>query len=115
MAEQWKIAEETAAKHGRTISRKDWRIVVTAHLAEDDEQALREVNRGERLETVTYFEDTLGRPPGRSDDPLRDGVAMGSTLVGPPDTVIQGIARLLGYSQGGFGRSIFPAPPWATT
>ena len=114
MAEQWKIAEETAAKHGQTVSRKDWRIVVTAHLAEDDEQALREVNKGERLETVTYFEDTLGRPPGRSDDPLREGVAMGSTLVGTPETVIKGIERLIGYSQGGFGGIMFRAHEWAT-
>ena len=43
--------------------------------------------RGERHETITYFEDTLGRPPGRADDPLREGVKMGTTLVGSPDTV----------------------------
>ena len=29
--------------------------------------------RAERHETVTYFEETLGRPPGRSDDPLTRG------------------------------------------
>ena len=64
------------------MDRKDWRLVVNVHVAEDDEQALREVKRGERHETVTYFEETLGRPPGRADDPLRDGVKMGTTLVG---------------------------------
>ena len=48
----------------RPTARK-WRVVVNAHVAEDDEQALREVHAGERSETVTYFEDTLGRPPGR--------------------------------------------------
>jgi len=31
------------------------------------------VKRRERHETVTYFEETLGRPPGRSDDPLTEG------------------------------------------
>ena len=114
LASQWKIAEEAAAKAGKTVTRKKWRVVVNAHLAEDDEQALREVAKGERIETVTYFEDTLGRPPGRSDDPLREGVAMGTTLVGSPDTVAKGIRRLLEYSQGGFGGILFRAHEWAS-
>src|SRR5262245_65236559 len=109
MAKQWAIYEETAAKHGHRADRSKWRIVVNAHIAEDDEQALREVHAGERCETVTYFEDTLGRPPGRSDDPLREGVAQGTTLVGNPDTVAKGIQRLLGYSNGGFGGILFRA------
>ncbi len=113
LASQWKIAETAAARHGKTMDRKNWRVVVNAHIAEDDEQALAEVNKGERIETVTYFEDTLGRPPGRADDPLRDGVKMGTTLVGSPETVINGIHRLLGYSQGGFGGILFRAHEWA--
>ena len=47
-------------------------------------------SQGERHETITYFEETLGRPPGRADDPLREGVKMGTTLVGSPETVIRG-------------------------
>jgi limonene 1,2-monooxygenase len=96
------------------MDRKNWRVVVNAHIAEDDEQALREVKKGERIETQTYFEDTLGRPPGRADDPLRDGVKMGSTLVGNPETVIKGINRLLENSKGGFGGILFRAHEWAT-
>jgi limonene 1,2-monooxygenase len=114
LASQWKIAEDAAAKSGKTVDRKNWRVVVNAHLAEDDEQALLEVKKGERIETQTYFEDTLGRPPGRADDPLRDGVKMGTTLVGNPETVIKGINRLLEYSQGGFGGILFRAHEWAT-
>ena len=114
LASQWKIAEDAAAKSGKTVSRKKWRVVVTAHIAEDDEQALNEVRKGERNETITYFEETLGRPPGRSDDPLTDGVKMGTTLVGSPETVIKGIHRLLEYSQGGFGGILFRAHEWAT-
>ena len=113
LANQWKIAEDAAAKNGKTMDRKNWRVVVNAHIAEDDEQALREVQKGERIETQTYFEDTLGRPPGRADDPLRDGVKMGTTLVGSPETVIKGISRLLEYSQGGFGGILFRAHEWA--
>ncbi len=114
LASQWKIAEEAAAKNGKTMDRKNWRVVVNAHIAEDDEQALREVQKGERVETVTYFEDTLGRPPGRADDPLRDGVKMGTTLVGSPETVTKGIHQLLKNSQGGFGGVLFRAHEWAT-
>ena len=38
---------------------------------------------------------------------------MGTTLVGSPETVIKGINRLLGYSQGGFGGILFRAHEWA--
>jgi limonene 1,2-monooxygenase len=114
LASQWKIAEDAAAKTGKTMSRKKWRVVVNAHVAMDDEQALHEVKHGERNETTTYFEDTLGRPPGRADDPLRDGVKQGTTLVGSPETVAKGIQRLLEYSQGGFGGILFRAHEWAT-
>jgi limonene 1,2-monooxygenase len=114
LGEQWRIAEETAARHGKQMNRQEWRVVVNVHVAEDDEQAMREVHRAERHETVTYFEETLGRPPGRADDPLRDGVRMGTTLVGSPETVIKGIERLQAYSQGGFGGILFRAHEWAT-
>jgi limonene 1,2-monooxygenase len=113
LAGQWKIAEETAARHGKQMSRKDWRLVVNVHVADDDELALRQVQRAERHETITYFEETLGRPPGRADDPLRDGVRMGTTLVGSPETIIRGIERLKELSQGGFGGLLFRAHEWA--
>jgi limonene 1,2-monooxygenase len=114
LAGQWKIYEDTAAQNGITPDRRQWRIVVNMHVAEDDEEALRQVHAGERRETVTYFEDTLGRPPGRSDDPLRDGVKMGSTLVGSVETVTRGIERLIGFSKGGIGGVMFRAHEWAS-
>ncbi len=113
LANQWKIAEDEAAKAKRKMDRKDWRLVVNMHTAEDDELAIEQVKIGERLETVTYFEDTLGRPPGRADDPLREGVKMGTTLVGSPDTVSRGIERLIESSQGGIGGVMFRAHEWA--
>jgi limonene 1,2-monooxygenase len=113
IAAHWKIAEETAAQHGKTMDRRQWRLVVNVHVAEDDELALQQVHARERHETVTYFEETLGRPPGRSDDPLREGVKAGTTLVGTPETVIRGIERLMGFSSGGFGGLLFRANEWA--
>jgi limonene 1,2-monooxygenase len=114
IANHWRIAEETAEKHGTRMDRAKWRLVVNVHVAEEDELALRQVHASERHETVTYFEETLGRPPGRSDDPLRDGIRMGTTLVGAPPTVIKGIERLVTLSQGGFGGVLFRAHEWAT-
>jgi limonene 1,2-monooxygenase len=113
LANQWKIGEETAAKHGKTMDRKSWKLVVNVHVAEDDEEAMRQVKRAERHETVTYFEETLGRPPGRSDDPLTEGVKMGTTLVGSVETVVKGIEKLWELSNGGFGGLLFRAHNWA--
>jgi limonene 1,2-monooxygenase len=113
LANQWKMAEETAAKHNKKMDRRDWKLVVNVHVADDDEEAMRQVKRAERHETITYFEETLGRPPGRSDDPLTDGVKMGTTLVGSVDTVVRGIQRLQELSAGGFGGVLFRAHEWA--
>jgi limonene 1,2-monooxygenase len=113
LANQWKIAEETAARHGQRMDRRDWKLVVNVHVADDDEEAMRQVKRAERHETETNFEETLGRPPGRSDDPLTDGVKMGTTLVGSVDTVVRGIQRLHELSGGGFGGVLFRAHEWA--
>jgi limonene 1,2-monooxygenase len=113
LANQWTIAEETAARHGKTMDRKKWRLVVNVHVADDDEEALRHVKKAERHETITYFEETIGRPPGRSDDPLTEGVKMGTTLVGSVDTVVRGIERLWEMSGGGFGGLLFRAHEWA--
>jgi len=115
LANQWKIAEDEAAKHGRKMNRKDWSLVVNMHCAEDDEEALNQVRKGERLETITYFEETLGRPAGRADDPLRQGVKMGTTLVGSPETIEKGLRRLIELSRGGCGGFMFRAHEWANS
>jgi limonene 1,2-monooxygenase len=113
LSKQWQIAEDEAAKHGRKMDRKEWRLVVNVHCAEDDEEALRQVSKGERIETITYFEETLGRPPGRADDPLREGVKMGTTLVGSPETITKGLHRMIEMSRGGCGGFMFRAHEWA--
>src|SRR5438132_5213141 len=113
LANQWKIGEEVAAKHGKTMDRKSWKLVVNVHVAADDEEARRDGQQAERHETITYFEETLGRPPGRSDDPLTEGVKMGTTLVGSVDTVVKGINHLWKLSDGGFGGLLFRAHNWA--
>ncbi|MBD0270658.1 MAG: LLM class flavin-dependent oxidoreductase [Acetobacteraceae bacterium] len=113
LAEHWRLGEKEAAKHGKALDRKEWRLVVNMHCAEDDERAMREVARGERLETLGYFSDTLGRPPMRSEDPLGEGLRAGTTFVGSPDTLIRGISNLLEYTEGGCGAVLFRAHEWA--
>ncbi|MBS7812450.1 LLM class flavin-dependent oxidoreductase [Roseococcus pinisoli] len=113
LAEQWRLAEAEAAKHGKTMDRANWRLVVNLHCAEDDERAIREVRRGERMETEDYFGEVLGRPPTRSEEPLRDGLKAGTTLVGSPETVAKGIERLLAFTEGGAGGILFRAHEWA--
>ncbi|MEZ5856245.1 MAG: LLM class flavin-dependent oxidoreductase [Hyphomicrobiaceae bacterium] len=113
LAKQWLIAEDEAAKHGRTMDRKEWRLVVNMHCAEDDETALAQVRAGERVETISYFEETLGRPAGRADDPLREGVKMGTTLVGSPETIAKGLRVMIEKTGGGCGGFMFRAHEWA--
>ena len=114
LAEQWRIGEEQAAKFGKTMKREDWRLVINMHVAEDDEQAMREVRAGERVETLSYFSETLGRPPMRSENPLADGLQAGTTIVGSPETVAAGIRRLLEFTGGGAGAVLFRSHEWAT-
>jgi len=113
LAEQWTLAEAEAAKNGKTMDRSDWRLVVNMHCAESDERAIEDVKRGERMETEGYFGEVLARPPTRSEDPLGDGLRAGTTLVGSPETVAQGIERLLSFTEGGAGAVLFRAHEWA--
>jgi limonene 1,2-monooxygenase len=113
LADYWKMSEAEAAKYGKTIKRDDWRLVINMHCAETDELAIEEVRRGERVETLSYFSETLGRPPMRSENPLAEGLAAGSTLVGSPETIIAGIERLLGFTGGGAGAVLFRSHEWA--
>ena len=82
----WALAEEAAAKNGKTMDRSEWRLVKSVHLAETREQAFREVEEGERKETVSYFQQTLGQPAGPNS--LEELVRLGVNIVGTPDGVI---------------------------
>lgn len=113
LAEHWRMGEAEAKKHGHTLDRAGWKLVVNMHCAEEDERAFRDVRHGETLETLSYFSETLGRPPMRSEDPLKDGLAAGTTLVGSPETIAKGIERLLAYTEGGCGGILFRAHEWA--
>ena len=67
LKELWAIGEETAEKHGKTLRREDWSLVVSVHLAESRKEAIEDVRLGSGREVTEYFGATLGirRPMSR--------------------------------------------------
>jgi limonene 1,2-monooxygenase len=102
MADQWQIAEESAAKHGQTISRDDWRLVLPLHLSERREDAIEDVRAGYAEWQSSYFQDTLGHPGSPESTDIASVVQRGGAIVGTPDDAIEAIHRLDELS-GGFG------------
>ena len=112
----WGIAERTAAEHGKTVSRDDWRLVLHIHLAETREQALSEVRTRAGAYWRDYFEDTVGfpRPFESTKNEVVDGMAERHIwCVGTPDDLIATI-RELDQKSGGFGGILTTGVDWAT-
>ena len=111
----WAIAEESAAEHGQTMNRDDWRLVIPVHLAESREEALNDARVGAGQYLREYSEATNGRKAG-FDGPLEKIIdhmaADGSWIVGTPDDCIEGIKRLQEQS-GGFGGFLVQTLDWA--
>ena len=115
---QWSFAEESAAKHGNTVDRRDWRIVMTWHIAETREQARREAREGLMHWHNEYTVGTLMRP-GVDDysdpDEAVDKAAFGddaATVIGTPDDLVNSIRRMMDLT-GGFGTVIGFVHDWA--
>jgi limonene 1,2-monooxygenase len=118
---QWGFAEEAAAKHGSTVDRADWRVLMAFHLAETQEQARNEAVLGLHRWHNEYNVDTLGRPGAVAvDDPWElleatvsggaDGA--GTAVIGTPDEMVAMIHRLQ-ETTGGFGVVLGFAHDWA--
>ena len=112
-AENWRRCEEAAAEHGKTVDRKNWRIVTFIHLAETRQQAEADVAFG--LEAFAgYFRDIAPTPivpPGVSD-PLAYLRETRMAVIGTPDDAIEHIERLW-QGSGGFGGLLQLAHNWA--
>ena len=104
LKELWGIGEETAAAHGKTLRREDWRLVVPVHLAESRKEAIENVRMGGGREVTEYFAGTLGNPaPDVPMDQIVDFmVEHNQWIVGTPEDCIAGIERLQ-EASGGFG------------
>jgi limonene 1,2-monooxygenase len=115
---QWTIAEESAARHGKTISRDGWRLLLPMYVAESRAEAFADVREGARRWAIDYFVNTIGRPlefegfSVHSDDIVEAMVQNGAGLVGTPDDCIEAIEKLDAVS-GGFGGLLMLAHEWA--
>lgn len=113
LASNWAIAEETAAAHGNTMNRSQWRLVGPMHIAETREQAREDVRFG--LENwLYYFREVAALPlaPADGSDPVDVLIASGMAVIGTPDDAIAQIERLEKQS-GGFGAFLFMDHNWA--
>src|SRR5260370_26020003 len=108
---QWSFAEEAAAKHGRTVDRRNWRVVMTWHIAETREEARVQAREGLLRWHNEYNVGTLMRPGAvayGSPDEAVDQIAFSegaASVIGTPDDLVAAIRRLMEIS-GGFGTVI---------
>ncbi len=115
---QWSFAEESAAKHGQTVDRADWRVLFNWHLAETREQAERDVEWGLLRWHNEYNVDTLQRPGAThfaDTQAAIDGIARGegsSAIIGTPDELIARVREMYDVC-GGFGAVIGFVNDWA--
>jgi len=116
LADYWNIAEQTAAQHGKTVNRENWRLVMQVHLAETREQALAEVRQRAGVYWRDYFEGVMGfpKPFEAEKDEIVDKMHEGhSWCIGTPDDLIAEIERLDKLSDG-FGGLLVTSVDWAT-
>ena len=115
LKELWAIGEETAEKHGKTLRREDWSLVVSVHLAESRKEAIEDIRLASGRETLEYFGATLGHPvPNLPADQIVDQmIKHNQWMIGTPDDCIAAIERLQDMS-GGFGGFMVRVVDWAT-
>ncbi len=116
---QWRFAEESAARNASQVSRRDWRVVMSWHIAETREQAREEAKHGLMRWHNEYIVGTLMRPDEKVysspdeavDNVMSMGIA-GASVIGTPDDLIASI-RNLQKITGGFGTVVGFIHDWA--
>jgi limonene 1,2-monooxygenase len=114
---QWGFAEEAARLNAQVVDRRDWRVLMSWHLAETREQARNEAVNGLYRWNNEYNVEILGRPGAvHVDDKwdLLNAVAMegGASVIGTPDDLVSAIRRMQAVT-GGFGVVLGFAHDWA--
>ena len=116
---QWSFAQDSAEKHGQSVDRSNWRIVMNFHIAETREQAREEAKHGLMKWHNEYTVGTLMRPGAEiydSPDEAVDAMAFGDNaaiVIGTPDDLIDSI-RKMHELTGGFGTIIGFVHDWCT-
>lgn len=115
---QWSFAEESAAKHGKTVDRANWRLVLNWHLAETRDKAREQARDGLFRHNNEYTVGTLAAGEGtifKNPDEAVDAMAFSpnsASVIGTPDDLIAKIYEMQELS-GGFGCVIGFVHDWA--
>ena len=115
---QWSFAEAAAKEHGQTVDRKNWRVLMSWHIAETREKARAEARDGLFRHHNEYITETLQRPGARhykTPDEAVDKTAFVTgavATIGTPDDLVQRIKSLLA-AAGGFGTVVGFVHDWA--
>ena len=115
---QWSFAEESAAKHGGSVDRQNWRIVMSWHIAETRELAAAQAKDGLFRWHNEYTVGTLMRPgtePFASPEEAVEQTAFGdmsAAVIGTPDDLVAAIREMRALT-GGFGTVIGFIHDWA--
>jgi limonene 1,2-monooxygenase len=119
-AEQWNTVEAIAAKHGVSTSRHNWRLATCVYLAENREEAWRDVEESIRRDMEYFFAIGLKAPyesyPGQPAEEIspRSGADRRDWIIGTPDDAIAQIERMQSEA-GGFGGLLLSTHEWANT
>jgi limonene 1,2-monooxygenase len=113
LAINWKIANETAAEHGRKMSSEALRLVGPVHIAETRAEAFENVKFGFKQwqDYFTNIAGVAGREASSNLSP-EELVKQGTIVVGTPDDAVAQIRRLQ-EKQGEFGCFLQLAHNWA--
>jgi limonene 1,2-monooxygenase len=115
---QWGFAEAAAAQHGQTVDRRNWRVLLSWHIAETREKAREQARDGLFRHHNEYITGTLQRPgtkPFKTPDQAVDLTAYSDSAVatiGTPDDLVARIKQVLQMS-GGFGTVVGFVHDWA--
>ncbi|MEI7712798.1 MAG: LLM class flavin-dependent oxidoreductase [Rhodospirillales bacterium] len=115
---QWSFAEAAAKKHGKTVDRANWRVLLSWHIAETREKAREQARDGLLRHHNEYITDTLQRPGARhfkDGDKAVDAMAFSkgaAATIGTPDDLIERIKSVIDIS-GGFGTVVGFVHDWA--
>ena len=115
---QWSFAEESAVKYGNSVDRKNWRIVISWHIAETRKEAREQAKHGLMVHNNLYTIGTLAGGEGtiyETPDEAVDDIAFSensTAVIGTPDDLVAKI-RELQELTGGFGCVIGFVHDWA--
>ena len=110
----WERCEQLNRENGREPTRRDWRIVTFAHVAETREQAEKDVEFGLK-NFAKYFSEVATFPiiPADIDDPVTYLREKQLACIGTPDDCIEHFERIWSGSRGGCGSILLLAQNWA--